>query len=71
MAREQGHSWEVRFSGWKNGKPHLKTLTFDGAKYPTEADVPEVRMDRPGKKMADFEVFAAQAQGNTNPRCGL
>lgn len=25
---------------------------------------PRVRMDRPGKKMADFEMFAVQAQGN-------
>lgn len=39
VARERGYAWEVRFSGWKNGKRHQRTLTFDGAKYPTEADV--------------------------------
>ena len=29
----------VRFSGWKNCKRHQRTLTLDGAKYPTEAYV--------------------------------
>jgi hypothetical protein len=33
---------------------------------------PRVRMDRPGKKMADFEMFAVQPKEITsNQRCGL
>ncbi len=29
----------MRFSEWVNGKRRQRTLTFDGAKYPKEADV--------------------------------
>ncbi len=34
-----GFVWKVRFSEFKQGKRHQKTLTFDGVKYPTERDV--------------------------------
>ncbi|MGB6689397.1 MAG: site-specific integrase [Terracidiphilus sp.] len=39
VSRAKGHAWEVRFSEWKDGKRHQRTLTFDGARYPKEADV--------------------------------
>jgi hypothetical protein len=34
----KGYAWEVRFSDWKGGR-HQGTLTFDGTRYPKEADV--------------------------------
>jgi integrase len=39
VPRAKGHAWEVRFSEWKGGKRHQRTLTFDPAEYPTEKDV--------------------------------
>jgi integrase len=39
VERAKGFAWEVRFSEWKNGKRHQRTLTFDPAEYPTEKDV--------------------------------
>jgi len=39
VSRKHGFVWKVRFSDWKDGKRHQKTLTFSGAKFPTEADV--------------------------------
>ena len=39
VARAKGYAWEVRLSERKNGKRHQRTLTFDGAEYPTEKDV--------------------------------
>jgi len=39
VPRATGHAWEVRFSEWKAGKRHQRTLTFDAAEYPTKKDV--------------------------------
>jgi integrase len=39
VSRTKGHAWEVRFSEWKGGKRHQRTLTLDAAEYPTEKDV--------------------------------
>lgn len=39
VSRATGHAWEVRFSEWRAGKRHQRTLTFDAAQYPTEKDV--------------------------------
>ncbi len=36
LKRVNGYVWQVRFSEWKDGKRHQRTLTLDGAKYPTE-----------------------------------
>ncbi len=39
LERLGGFVWKVRFSEWVDGKRHQKSLTFDGAEYPTERDV--------------------------------
>lgn len=39
VERAKGYAWEVRFSEWKSGKRHQRTLTLSGAEYPTEKDV--------------------------------
>jgi integrase len=38
VQRATGYAWEVRFSEWKGGKRHQRTLTLDGSDYPTEKD---------------------------------
>ncbi len=38
VQRATGYAWEVRFSEWKGGKRHQRTLTLDGAEYPTEKE---------------------------------
>ncbi|HKD60762.1 MAG TPA: tyrosine-type recombinase/integrase [Terracidiphilus sp.] len=39
VSRAKGYAWEVRFSDWKNGKRHQRTLTFDAAEYPSKKEV--------------------------------
>ena len=39
VPRAIGFAWEVRFSEWKSGKRHQRTLTLDSAEYPSEKDV--------------------------------
>jgi hypothetical protein len=38
LRKAKGYAWEVRFSEWLNGKRYQRSMTFQGAEYPKEAD---------------------------------